>query len=66
MGRRVATPPPAVAMDTAALIAGLITVILWGSAFVGIRAAGQSMSPGSIALGRLVVACTILTAVALG
>lgn len=51
--------------DLAALIAGLTTVSLWGSAFVAIRAAGESLSPGSIALGRLLVSTTILTGVAL-
>lgn len=51
--------------DVPALAAGLTTVALWGSAFVGIRAAGHSLAPGSIALGRLLVSSTILTAVAL-
>jgi hypothetical protein len=41
--------------DLAALAAGLVTVTLWGSAFVGIRAAGEALSPGPLALGRLVV-----------
>src|SRR5262249_10804009 len=44
---------------------GLATVLLWGSAFVGIRAAGHTLSPGSIALGRLLVSSSILTSVAL-
>jgi drug/metabolite transporter (DMT)-like permease len=51
--------------DTAALAAGLFTVTLWGSAFVGIRAAGIAFSPGSLALARLLVSCVILGAVAL-
>ena len=51
--------------DRPALVAGLTTVTLWGSAFVGIRAAGETLSPGSIALGRLLVSCTILSGVAL-
>jgi len=55
----------AVRSDLAALAAGLVTVTLWGSAFVAIRAAGQSLSPGAIALGRLVVSSAILGAVAL-
>src|SRR2546423_7827788 len=42
--------------DLPALAAGLVTVTAWGSAFVGIRAAGHALSPGSIALGRLLVA----------
>jgi drug/metabolite transporter (DMT)-like permease len=59
------TTPVAVRTDVAALIAGLVTVTLWGSAFVGIRALGEALSPGSIALGRLVVSSVILGAVAL-
>jgi drug/metabolite transporter (DMT)-like permease len=38
-----------------ALGAAIATVILWASAFVGIRAAGRVLSPGSLALARLVV-----------
>jgi len=56
--------PDAVSKDTPALAAGLTTVTLWGSAFVAIRAAAPELSPGSIALGRLVVSCAVLTAVA--
>ncbi len=51
--------------DVAALAAGLVTVSLWGSAFVGIRAAGATLSPGSIALGRLLVSSALLTGFAL-
>jgi drug/metabolite transporter (DMT)-like permease len=51
--------------DVAALVAGLFTVTLWGSAFVGIRAAGAAFSPGSLALARLLVSCVVLGAVAL-
>ena len=53
------------ATDVAALIAGLVTVTLWGSAFVGIRAAGETLSPGPLALGRLVVSSVVLGSVAL-
>jgi drug/metabolite transporter (DMT)-like permease len=48
-----------------ALAAGLVTVLLWGSAFVAIRAAGQSLSPATIGLGRLLVSSAILGVVAL-
>ena len=51
--------------DVAALIAGLVTVMAWGSAFVGIRAAGETLSPGALALGRLVVSSAVLGTVAL-
>ena len=46
--------------DVAALAAGLVTVTLWGSAFVAIRDAGQTLSPGSLALGRLLVSLVVL------
>jgi drug/metabolite transporter (DMT)-like permease len=41
--------------DVPALVAALVTVVLWGSSFVAIRAAGEALSPGSLALGRLVI-----------
>jgi drug/metabolite transporter (DMT)-like permease len=47
--------------DFPALAAGLTTVVLWGSAFVGIRAAGHDLEPGSITLGRLLVSSALLT-----
>jgi drug/metabolite transporter (DMT)-like permease len=53
--RRVATP---------ALVAALVTVFLWASAFVGIRSAGRSLSPGALALGRLLVAGLVLLVIA--
>ena len=65
MAESVATVTVAPQRDHAALAAGLTTVTLWGSAFVGIRAAGRVLSPGSITLGRLLVSCAILTAVTL-
>lgn len=55
---------PRLAADAAGVMAGLVTVAAWGSAFVGIRAAGHALSPGSIALGRLLVSCAILVPVA--
>jgi drug/metabolite transporter (DMT)-like permease len=50
--------------DRPALAAGLTTVVAWGSAFVAIRAGARVLSPGAIALGRLVVSCAILSCVA--
>ena len=49
----------------AAVGAALVTVVAWGSAFVAIRAAGETLSPGSIALGRLLVSGAVLGGVAL-
>jgi len=37
-------------------------VVLWASAFVGIRAAGTELSPGALALGRLLVGSLLLGA----
>jgi drug/metabolite transporter (DMT)-like permease len=45
---------------TAALAAALVTVMLWASAFVGIRSAGRAFAPGALSLGRLVVAVLAL------
>jgi drug/metabolite transporter (DMT)-like permease len=42
-----------------------VTVVLWASAFVGIRAIGPNFSPGSLTLGRLAVAAVVLGAVVL-
>ena len=36
----------------------LVTVVFWGSAFVGIRSAGRSFSAGPLSLGRLLVAAS--------
>jgi drug/metabolite transporter (DMT)-like permease len=46
-----------------ALGAALITVGFWASAFVGIRDAGEELSPGALALARLAVASLVLGAV---
>lgn len=44
-----------------ALLAALVTVVLWASAFVGIRALGDTFTPGSLSLGRLLVGALVLT-----
>src|SRR3954464_12937219 len=40
--------------------AAVLTVTLWASAFVGIRSAGHHLSPGALALGRLLVGSVAL------
>lgn len=48
-------------------LAAGVTVVLWASAFIGIRAAGHDFSPGALTLGRIAVgtlALTVLAAVA--
>ncbi|MHA6616045.1 DMT family transporter [Pseudonocardia sp. DLS-67] len=47
------------------LAAATTTVVLWASAFVGIRAAGHELSPGALALGRMLVGSLTLTAIVL-
>src|SRR5216110_913567 len=42
------------------LLAALVSVVLWSAAFVGIRAAGRSFSPGALALGRLTIGSVLL------
>jgi EamA-like transporter family len=46
------------------MVAGLVAVTLWGSAFVAIRDAGETLAPGSLALGRLLVSLVVLGAAA--
>ena len=55
-----ATAVPAPHTDTLAIAAAGVTVVLWASAFVGIRAAGDDFSPGGLALGRLTIAAVVL------
>ena len=43
-----------------ALAAGVTTVVLWASAFVGIRAAGHDLPAGALSLGRLLVGSLVL------
>lgn len=50
--------PPVRALGVAAMV---VTVVLWASAFVGIRAIGPHFSPGSLTLGRLAIAAVVLS-----
>ncbi len=56
------TPTPVAAQRERLLALGavLVTVSLWASAFVGIRAASQQFSPEALALGRLTIASIAL------
>jgi drug/metabolite transporter (DMT)-like permease len=56
-------PPSAAATRVKALgvAAMVVTVVLWASAFVGIRAIGPHFSPGSLTLGRLAIAAVVLS-----
>jgi drug/metabolite transporter (DMT)-like permease len=56
-----ARPLPRRPHEATAVAAALITVLLWGSAFVAIRDAGRTLSPGALALGRLIVSVSALS-----
>jgi drug/metabolite transporter (DMT)-like permease len=47
-----------------ALGAALVTVTLWASAFIGIRSAGEELSPGALSLGRLLIGSLLLGVIA--
>ncbi|BBH67552.1 membrane protein [Actinoplanes sp. OR16] len=49
-----------VGIPGSAVAAASVTVVLWASAFVGIRAAAPYFSPGSLALGRLLTGTIVL------
>ncbi|MCX4879720.1 MULTISPECIES: DMT family transporter [unclassified Streptomyces] len=46
--------------DLFAPAAAAVTVVLWASAFVAIRSAGDAYSPGALALGRLLSGALVL------
>lgn len=57
-----AEAPVAGRRDLLALAAALVSLVLWASAFVGIRAAGEAISPGPLAATRLLIGAAILGA----
>ncbi|MFI7024511.1 DMT family transporter [Micromonospora sp. NPDC049900] len=60
--RATAYPPSAAPRRTWPIVAAAATtVVLWASAFVGIRFAGHDYSPGAMALGRMLAASAALT-----
>jgi drug/metabolite transporter (DMT)-like permease len=52
---RAAAPP-----DGRTILAVVVTVLAWASAFVAIRGVGKDLSPGALALGRLLVGTAVL------
>ncbi|MBT2677212.1 DMT family transporter [Streptomyces sp. ISL-14] len=60
-------PPAYPTRRTELLAAGAatVTVVLWASAFVSIRSAGEEYSPGALALGRLLVGALVLGVICL-
>ncbi|MFJ6462002.1 DMT family transporter [Streptomyces sp. NPDC091387] len=59
------TTTPAPRSDWRAPAAACTTVVLWASAFVSIRSAGEAYSPGALALGRLLTGSLALGALLL-
>ncbi|MFI6349295.1 DMT family transporter [Streptomyces sp. NPDC050560] len=57
--------PAATARPMAATAAAVVTVVLWASAFVSIRSAGDAYSPGALALGRLAAGALTLGVICL-
>lgn len=51
--------------DWRAIAAACTSVVLWASAFVSIRSAGDAYSPGALALGRLLAGSLMLGAILL-
>lgn len=47
------------------LAAAAVTVLLWASAFIGIRGAGEHFNPGALALLRMATGSVVLTLIAL-
>ncbi|WP_373307289.1 DMT family transporter [Streptomyces violaceus] len=57
--------PPARRAELLAAGAAAVTVVLWASAFVSIRSAGDAYSPGALALGRLLAGALTLGVICL-
>ena len=53
------TSPP-VRADGRTILAVVVTLFAWASAFVAIRGVGEDLSPGALALGRLLVGSAVL------
>jgi drug/metabolite transporter (DMT)-like permease len=64
MSTMTTTPaaPARPSVPTLPLVAALVTVGLWASAFIGIRAAGKEVGPGGLSLARLLVGAVALGA----
>jgi drug/metabolite transporter (DMT)-like permease len=67
---RTAPPPAGPRPPTRAggltLLAVTVTVLAWASAFVAIRGVGHDLSPGALALGRLLVGTGVLALLMVG
>ena len=76
--RELSDPPPSVRAVTSqtrpapaqltgrTALAVVVTLIAWASAFVAIRSVGEDLSPGALALGRLLVGTAVLALLMIG
>lgn len=64
MTTTLAQSTPSTQRHRLAAVAAVITVVLWASAFVGIRMVADDYSPGALAFGRITVAALVLSVIA--
>ena len=60
------TAPPARGLSPLVLVAIIVTVLAWASAFIVIRGVGAHFGGGALALGRLIVGSVLLSLVLIG
>jgi drug/metabolite transporter (DMT)-like permease len=52
--------------DGRTILAVVVTLLAWASAFVAIRSVGEDLSPGALALGRLLIGTAVLGLLLIG
>ena len=57
---------PTTALTGRTVLAVVFTLLAWASAFVAIRSVGEDLSPGALALGRLLIGTAVLGVLMLG
>jgi drug/metabolite transporter (DMT)-like permease len=61
-----ARPSPSAGLGGRTVLAVVVTLLAWASAFVAIRGVGEDLSPGALALGRLLIGTAVLSLLLLG
>jgi drug/metabolite transporter (DMT)-like permease len=61
-----AAPQESTGIGGRTVAAVVVTLIAWASAFVAIRGVGEDLSPGALALGRLLIGTAVLSLLLLG
>ena len=57
---------PSAGIGGRTVLAVVVTLIAWASAFVAIRSVGEDLSPGALALGRLLIGTAVLSLLLIG